>query len=672
MKKTTIAVRFLALLLVIFLSPVLFRKETFFIRDILTFFHPQQSLINECLQKGEFPLWNPYGYSGMPLVANWQSRVFSPLSLFFYLFGTVIGLKLFYLACMFLSAFFCFVFFRSKGFSNTASLTAATLWLLNGYFITKLEFFSVLSTLTFTFAPFTVVVSPVLSALALSFAFMGGYPIFFLILFCYFVMALTEIQKTTKNITTENAEKKSINHENMKSPNQFRKLSLRNLDFISKLSFTTLAIFWGIIAVQLIPTAELVLNSTRSGGVEEKVAFTHSLKFNELRNIVFPSVEKKLTGAKYHWIKTSYLGVVASMLLIFVIYSSLSFRGIKFLGTKFNLLPFLFLSVGILLSLGDTTPVYPFLYRIFFPLRLIRYPSMMLFFVVFGATLLIPLAVDKLKRFKVLVLIFITAELFFYGYRHQETAKPEIFFTKPQAVDTIRQGGYTRFILTPKTRSETLIKGETISHAWLRVRETLKGFTSWPYHIFDAYGIGEPLTPQGIEEAVDSAYSKRTPDDAFGDFENMGVSYLVSNTKLQDASKFILQNSAPPFIYKSKSVNSIFYLTDFSDKSRKPLEPSYFSESRIKFNLSSFASNLKSVSLVHLENYYPGWQAYIDGHRVPVNRYKDYYKSVDLPKEAQRVVLVYRPPLFGLGVLLTVAFVLGIVVWLCKVLYKLD
>jgi|GEM_PF-422250 len=46
--------------------------------DVITFFIPQYSLVQRSFSQGEWPLWNPYQFGGMPLLANCQSAVFLP------------------------------------------------------------------------------------------------------------------------------------------------------------------------------------------------------------------------------------------------------------------------------------------------------------------------------------------------------------------------------------------------------------------------------------------------------------------------------------------------------------------------------------------------------------------------------------------------------------------
>jgi hypothetical protein len=49
--------------------------------DLASFFYPLYSFIYRSIQAGQFPLWNPYAFSGMPLAADVQSGMFYPPNL---------------------------------------------------------------------------------------------------------------------------------------------------------------------------------------------------------------------------------------------------------------------------------------------------------------------------------------------------------------------------------------------------------------------------------------------------------------------------------------------------------------------------------------------------------------------------------------------------------------
>jgi uncharacterized membrane protein YfhO len=53
--------------------------------------------------------------------------------------------------------------------------------------------------------------------------------------------------------------------------------------------------------------------------------------------------------------------------------------------------------------------------------------------------------------------------------------------------------------------------------------------------------------------------------------------------------------------------------------------------------------------LVHLDTYYPGWKAYVDGEETPVYRADEAFKAVVLPEGTHDMRFVFRSPLAYVG-----------------------
>src|SRR5438128_2442726 len=51
--------------------------------DVVRQMYPWKTLAFDLVKNGQFPLWNPYNFSGTPLLANLQSSIFFPGSLLF-------------------------------------------------------------------------------------------------------------------------------------------------------------------------------------------------------------------------------------------------------------------------------------------------------------------------------------------------------------------------------------------------------------------------------------------------------------------------------------------------------------------------------------------------------------------------------------------------------------
>lgn len=91
------------------------------------------------LSNGKFPLWNPYTFSGQPLIANFQSSAFYPLNIFYYLTDAKNAWILLIVSQPFLGGLFMYIAIRSFKVSQTASLFGAITFMFSSYLITWME-----------------------------------------------------------------------------------------------------------------------------------------------------------------------------------------------------------------------------------------------------------------------------------------------------------------------------------------------------------------------------------------------------------------------------------------------------------------------------------------------------------------------------------------------------
>src|SRR3989344_9524853 len=59
--------------------------KNFLITDSVRQQYPWRKLVISAQKKLEFPLWNPYNFTGTPLLANFQSAPFYPLNILFFM-----------------------------------------------------------------------------------------------------------------------------------------------------------------------------------------------------------------------------------------------------------------------------------------------------------------------------------------------------------------------------------------------------------------------------------------------------------------------------------------------------------------------------------------------------------------------------------------------------------
>lgn len=103
------------------------------IPDVAGEIFPMRSLVVDFWKNGIVPLWNPYVFSGTPLLANFQSAVFSPMNLLFGIFSKADAWSILVLLQPLLAALFTFLFCQSLRLSKTASLFSSLSFMFCGY-----------------------------------------------------------------------------------------------------------------------------------------------------------------------------------------------------------------------------------------------------------------------------------------------------------------------------------------------------------------------------------------------------------------------------------------------------------------------------------------------------------------------------------------------------------
>jgi len=663
-----LAVFFLAAISVFFFFPTVFKGLYPYQRDITYIFQPQQAFVNQIIQGGGMPLWNPCSYMGMPLAANWQSAVFSALAMPFYFWGSVAGMRIFYPAVMFLGGLFAFCFLRYKNFSAAASLAGAIIWMLGGYFTTKLEFFSYAATLSFTFAPLILSAYPAIAGISLALAFMCGYPVFFLVALLYAVFVIIE----------KNGEP--------------------SFSFTVKNLAVSFLVFFALAAPQILLTSELAFNSNlvRTGGYSGEVMLANSVGIKDVFNFLRPCIP---SGNLPHWLKNFYLGFAGVMLLIaglcaeiFKKKSGKYHSGRAFFPTeKIGYFWVLIFIAGLALS---SAHLYRYVSSVIIPLRFIRYPAGMMFLSAVGGCVLCAHGLEEFFRRSrpagTILLLALLTELFILGYglrRQSGYVPPDYFYQKPPAAELLQQKEYdiygsppkTRFAIAPKTLRLSVLKGRDYPDGWLTARFLLKGFTHLPYRLMNVYGFGEPLVPSYGESSADEVYRLRSPDEAAEKFAAaLGAGYLLSAERFETAKKYDLilspEGGGRCYLYRIKGGASVFSLSD--GVKNLFISPVFWSEDRVVLELPRLPDANRSYFFEARGGWvYPSWRFYIDGTRIardllsfPQEEHEEgggalikipftYVKNgtKTLPS---RITLIYTPFIFTLGVVMVLCCVI--------------
>ena len=108
--------------------------------DTLRQMYPWKTQVIDALKKGRLPLWNPYNFSGAPLLANFQSQALYPLNIFYLPFSHIDAWTLLVIVQPLLAAFFTYVYARKIRLNPYGAALAAISFGYSGFMAVWLEY----------------------------------------------------------------------------------------------------------------------------------------------------------------------------------------------------------------------------------------------------------------------------------------------------------------------------------------------------------------------------------------------------------------------------------------------------------------------------------------------------------------------------------------------------
>ncbi len=120
--------------------------KNFLITDPVRQQYPWKNLTIEQEKKGEAPLWNPYSFSGTPLLSNFQSAAFYPLNLMLFTLPFNISWSIFIILEVLLASLSMFIFLKNLKLSDESSLLGSLVFSFSGFSIAWLEWGNILHT----------------------------------------------------------------------------------------------------------------------------------------------------------------------------------------------------------------------------------------------------------------------------------------------------------------------------------------------------------------------------------------------------------------------------------------------------------------------------------------------------------------------------------------------
>ncbi len=103
--------------------------------DVITQIYPWKRFTIETWGNGYIPLWNPYSFSGTPHAANYQTAVFSPFNLLFFILPFADAWSINVLLQPLLAGIFMYAFLRSLEKEKYASLVGSIAFMFCGFLV---------------------------------------------------------------------------------------------------------------------------------------------------------------------------------------------------------------------------------------------------------------------------------------------------------------------------------------------------------------------------------------------------------------------------------------------------------------------------------------------------------------------------------------------------------
>ncbi len=355
-------------------------------RDLAPYFIPPRFFWVESIKRGDFPLWNPYQFSGHPFFANPQYAILYPINGLFFLLPFDIAFNAIVLIHFFLGGFFTYLLLRDLNSTKTGGLIAGLIFMLCGYLLSVHSLLNILLSVVWT--PLIMMffrralINPnnnneILTAFFMTISFLGGgveivYGNFFVILFMLIFHPFV------------NPNHPHFDKDGFKGRLRVILTRLKILIIIS-------IIFLLLSAIQLFPFIELWMHSIRSQGISYQEATVWSFAPKDLLLFILPDAYGYFLDMKKYWLsqcwlKTLYTGGLPFILSI-----------IYFLRGKERKIFFPLIIFSIFLSLGHFNPIYPFLFKFLPFLNGIRYPVKFLYLFILVLAVTAGLGFDKLK-----------------------------------------------------------------------------------------------------------------------------------------------------------------------------------------------------------------------------------------------------------------------------------
>ncbi|KKR79749.1 MAG: hypothetical protein UU25_C0008G0010 [Microgenomates group bacterium GW2011_GWB1_40_9] len=332
--------------------------------DVITQIYPWKQLTIDAWKQGYIPLWNPYAFAGTAHAGNYQTAVFSPMNLLFFILPFIDAWSFMILLQPLFAAFGTYLFLRALDRSKVASLIGSIGFMFCGFITTWMAYGTLgYAALMLPFILWSIVINfkkhSVLSRLML--------PVFVAISFLsgHFQISLYVCIAAILFISFEGLQK-------------------RNWKEVVR-SLLGLLIGVGIAAPQLLLTYHAYVASTRTDSFirSEIIPWSYLITLFSPDFYGNPVTRNDWFGHYAEW--GSYVGIVPLMLSIIALCVNL--KGYK---------KYFLILIGLVIALAFPTPIADLLFFLKFPILSTSAASRIIFILSFAVVALASFGCDEL------------------------------------------------------------------------------------------------------------------------------------------------------------------------------------------------------------------------------------------------------------------------------------
>lgn len=350
-------------------------------RDLTSYFIPPRFFLAESFKQGDFPLWNPYQFTGSPFWANPQNGVLYPFHSLFLLFPFDTAFNALIIFHFFLGGFFTYLLVRDLGARATGAILSGLIFMLGGYLLSVHSLLTILLSVVWT--PLVMLffrramIRPgmgheILAALFITLSFLGGG--IEIVYGNFFVLLLMMLSPGSSPLCSVEDRRRCLC------------LRIR--------SFLLISIFSLILsALQFFPFIELWGHSIRGQGISYAEATVWSFAPRDFLLFFLPDAYGYFLDMKKYWVTQCWLKTMYTGGLPFVL---------TFFFFRYGTGRTLFLSLmlfSLFISLGQYNPLYRFVYHYVPFFNGIRYPVKFLYLFILCLAITSGLGFEKLSQF---------------------------------------------------------------------------------------------------------------------------------------------------------------------------------------------------------------------------------------------------------------------------------